>query len=371
MNADDVYFSKQQQAQQQSQFSSSDSSHTSTSTTDRVGFALSGVVERVGAHVRSFQVGNSVCALLPLLSGAGGAFATHVIVPEELLVPKLRRVSFALAASSLLAASVAYAAVQLHCAARAGDVALVVNPSCVEGVLVCRLLCALKCVVAVLVHDSAERALLVPVLPPQVRFIDDLYDLLSGGERFDHIIELRPCRAPGEPHVESTRVVEALAAHGTWVVCHQKPRELNAALTAPMMRKSARLAFCFEHTWAAAATTRGTLCAALLDFQKRLVAGSASNGGDMLPDLLSLDDDGGATAAAAAAVDAELATDDGALTVPTRSSIAIRPLDVRCFDASEADSAIRHARATMQLQAVAIRFEPEPSIQLKATASLL
>jgi NADPH:quinone reductase-like Zn-dependent oxidoreductase len=363
VNADDVYFSKQQQTPS----SSADSSHTSTSTTDRVGFALSGVVERVGAHVRSFQVGNSVCAVLPLLSGGGGAFATHVIVPEELLVPKLRRVSFALAASSALAASIAYAAVQLHCAARAGDVALVVNPSCVEGVLVCRLLCALKCVVAVLVHDSAERALLVPVLPSQVRYIDDLYDLLSGGERFDHIIELRPCRAPGEPHVESTRVVEALAAHGTWVVCHQKPRELNAALTAPMMRKSARLAFCFEHTWAAAATTRGTLCAALLDFQKRLVAGSTSNGGDALPDLLSLDDDGGGSAAN----DADLATDDGALTVPTRSSIAIRPLEVRCFDASEADSAIRHARATMQLQAVAIRFEPEPSIQLKATASLL
>jgi NADPH:quinone reductase-like Zn-dependent oxidoreductase len=310
-----------------------------SSSNDRVGFALSGIVERVGSRVVAFKVGDAVCALLPL---HGGAFATHVVVAEELLVPKLRRVSFALAASCSLAASLAYAAVQLHCAARAGELALVINPSCVEGVLVCRLLCALQCVVVVLVHDVAERALLTPALPAAVRFLDDLGDLLSSGERCDHIVELRPCRAPGEPHVESARVVEALAAHGTWVVCHQRPRELNAALTAPMMRKSARLAFCFEHTWASAATTRGALSAALLDFQKRL--------------LVAHDE------AAAAACDNGLdATDDGALVVPTRAHIGIRAPEVRCFDAADADSAIRHARATMQLQAVAIRFESDPA----------
>jgi NADPH:quinone reductase-like Zn-dependent oxidoreductase len=310
---------------------------------DRVGFALSGVVERVGSHVAAFKAGDAVCAVLPLLQQHDGAFASHVVVPEELLVPKLRRVSFPLAAACSLAASVAYAAVQLHCAARPGELALVINPSCVEGVLVCRLLCALQCVVVVLVHDAAERALLTPALPSAVRFLDDLGDLLSGGERCDHIVELRPCRAPGEPHVESARVVEALAAHGTWVVCHQRPRELNAALTAPMLRKSARLAFCFEHTWAAAATTRGTLCAALLDFQKRLCAAA---------------DD----VTAAAVLDNGLeATDDGALVVPTRAHIGIRAPEVRCFDAADADSAIRHARATMQLQAVALRFEADPA----------
>jgi NADPH:quinone reductase-like Zn-dependent oxidoreductase len=328
-------------------------------TADRVGFALSGVVERVGAGVRAFAVGNSVCALLPLR--LCGACATHVLVPEQLLVPKLKRVSFALLAASLSAASTAYAAVHVQCAVRPGHSALIVNPCSVEALLVARLLAALHASVAVLVRDAAERALLLSALPAQVRYLTDLHDSISSGHRFDHIIELRPCRAPGEPHVESVRVVEALAAHGTWVVCHSKPRELTAALSPPMMRKSARLAFVFDHTWASAATTRGALAAALLDFQKRIVA---------QPDLLQLQQQQQPDSGSSNGDESETGTDDGALVVPPLASFGIRPLDVRCFDAAEADSAVRHARATMQLQAVAIRFAPDPQPPTSAVSLL-
>jgi hypothetical protein len=127
-----------------------------------------------------------------------------------------------------------------------------------------------------------------------------------------------------------------------------------------MMRKSARLAFVFDHTWASAATTRGTLAAALLDFQKRIVA---------QPDLLQLQQQ--PQASSNGNVDeSETGTDDGALVVPQLASFGIRPLDVRCFDAAEADSAVRHARATMQLQAVAIRFAPDPQPPTSAVSLL-
>jgi NADPH:quinone reductase-like Zn-dependent oxidoreductase len=311
---------------------------------DRVGFAFAGVVERVGSAVRAFAVGNAVCALLPLRSP--GACASFVVVPEQLLVPKLKRVSFALLAASLGAAATAYAAVHVHCGARAGQSALIINPCSAEALLVARLLAALQVSVTVLVRDATERALLLSELPSHVRYVVDLHDLIATGHRFDHIVELRPCRAPGEPHVESVRVVEALAAHGTWVVCHSKPRELNAALTLPMMRKSARLAFVFDHTWASSVTTRGSLAAALIDFQKRI-----SDGGH-----------NGATtdSSSVAGDDVESGNDECAIVVPQRPSYGILPLTVRCFEANEADSAVRHARATMQLQAVAIRFAPDP-----------
>jgi hypothetical protein len=140
----------------------------------------------------------------------------------------------------------------------------------VDGILMCQLLCVWKLYVTVLVRDADERAALEAALNTfDVRFELSLNGMLGVGERFNHVIELRPSRATGEAHVESRVIVSALAAHGAITVCHSRARELTAVLTPPMTRKSARVGFAFEHTWASAALLRGKLVAALVDLQLR------------------------------------------------------------------------------------------------------
>ena len=266
---------------------------------------------------------------------------------REPLVPLAARV-----AGGVPAALLAYYAALHAAAVRGGERALLLNAASADGVLLARLLCALRVDVSVVVGDggAAEARVLREQLPARARVLerDELAAADGGGaaalghardasasgssssaagdvlarlvnargERFVAIFELRPGALPGgqaHVHVESARVVEALAAHGTWVVAHARPRELHAATSAAAQRKSARLAFVSEHAWASAASQRDRLCAALLDYQERLL----------------LDE-----------------TDERAL----------KPLDVRCFAPDEADSAVRHARASMQHETVCIQW---------------
>lgn len=72
---------------------------------DRIGFAVSGVVERVGALVDASEVatGAAVCALLPLCDTGG--YAQYVVVDVSLVVPKHPALSHQLVASTILPAS--------------------------------------------------------------------------------------------------------------------------------------------------------------------------------------------------------------------------------------------------------------------------
>lgn len=99
---------------------------------DRVGFAISGVVERVGALVDASEVpvGANVCAVLPLHDGAG--FAQYVVLDVSLLVPKHAELSHELVAATILPASLCYNALLLQSNVKEGETALVLNASSVR-----------------------------------------------------------------------------------------------------------------------------------------------------------------------------------------------------------------------------------------------
>jgi NADPH:quinone reductase-like Zn-dependent oxidoreductase len=100
---------------------------------DRIGFTVSGVVERTGALVDNAEVpiGSNVCAILPLSECAG--YAQFAVVDVSLIVPKHPALSHQLVAATILPASMCYNALLLQASVKSGESALVLNASSVSA----------------------------------------------------------------------------------------------------------------------------------------------------------------------------------------------------------------------------------------------
>lgn len=85
------------------------------------GWDIAGVVVAAGASVTAFRVGDAVLGMLSF-PGQGGAYASHVVVSEKLLVPKPDAMSWQQAAALPLASLTALQAIQLILTGQTGYV---------------------------------------------------------------------------------------------------------------------------------------------------------------------------------------------------------------------------------------------------------
>jgi len=318
---------------------------------DFVGYSVSGIVERIGSLVQNSdcEIGQSVCAILPLQNGAG--YAEYVIVDVSLIVPKNEKLSHSLIASTILSASLVYNAVFLQSHIKSGESALILNAASLEGYLLSNILLSIKSDVSVLAHDETEASLLKSTLDNKIQILNIDQVIVdatpSPSYLFGHIFELRPSRAVGEAHVESRHVAELLLPHGSWTVCHSRPRELSAAIGSIMRRKSSRFAFVYEHTWASAAVLRGSLVAALIDYQNRLALFDENENNDN-SNLTPIKEK-----------PKSLFSDKGMIDASIPLNLAIKPPVVKCFEPDMAADAVRLAGASSQFDAVALKFTNE------------
>ena len=106
-----------------------------------LGRDVAGLIDSVGRGVRGFKPGDEVMAYLPRFGEDGGnGYAEFVCVPEEFVVHKPRKLSFAEAAAVPLVALTAYEAVVMKARFDKGDSAFVAGASGGVGTLAVQML---------------------------------------------------------------------------------------------------------------------------------------------------------------------------------------------------------------------------------------
>jgi len=95
------------------------------------GYAISGVVERLGVEVDRFKVGDEVVAVLPL--DTGGGYGQYVAVSHHYVALKPLEINHEEAAACLLGGLWSYTALHYHCKLTAGETVLVLNGGSAYG----------------------------------------------------------------------------------------------------------------------------------------------------------------------------------------------------------------------------------------------
>lgn len=268
------------------------------------GYAVSGVVEKLGMEVDRFKVGDEVIAVLPL--DVGGGYAQYVAVSHCFIAYKPLEINHEEAVACLLGGIWSYTALHYHFKLSPGETVLVLNAGSAYGHIAVQLATSWGAKVIAAASSVEELNFLNDLRVTLDRVIDltteSLVDAVmeeTGGQGVDFLLETIPLtehlstttaaekekreremspiisemvssEARGRAAYPSRRdLIRCLAPLGRWATSSAQ-LQLDPPDSRLLFLKGASLSFVFEQSWLLAGSQQGRLLHVLSDLMEKV-----------------------------------------------------------------------------------------------------